>query len=140
MLIQRFGLVALFLVASPVVAQDPDAEIRFGAGIRMLRDGFPERALAEIQVALKKDPENAFYLKGLSVAYSQLADKCKATDSGCRNGHLKKAVETAQKALAFQGAPADFAQYLVSTLEGAMLVARSFDDLSRFDEAFAKRP
>ncbi len=101
MLMQRFGLAALFLVASPVVAQDPEAEIRFGAGIRMLRDGFPERALAEIQEALKKDPENAFYLKGLSVAYSQLADKCKATDSGCRNGHLKKAVETAQKALAF---------------------------------------
>ncbi len=92
-------LVALLLVAGPVLAQDPEAEMRFGAGIRLLRDGFPERALSEIQDALKKDPKNAFYLKGLSVAYSQLADKCMPTDSRCRNDNLKKAVEAAEKAL-----------------------------------------
>jgi len=93
------ALVALLAFASPVFAQDPEAEIRFGAGIRMLRDGFPERALSEIQQALKKDPKNAFYLKGLGVAYSQLADRCKPNDSGCRNDKLKKAAEAAQKSL-----------------------------------------
>jgi tetratricopeptide (TPR) repeat protein len=93
------ALSALLALGSLAAAQDPDAEIRFGAGVRMLRDGLPERALVEIQEALKKDPNNAFYMKGLSVAYSQLADRCKPADSGCRNGNLKKAVEAAQKAL-----------------------------------------
>ena len=93
------ALAALLFLSAPVLAQDPDAEIRFGAGVRLLRDGFPDRALLEMQAALKKDPENAFYMKGMSVAYSQLADKCKPNDSGCRNGNLKKAVEAAQKAL-----------------------------------------
>lgn len=100
MLRQCFGLAALLLAASSALAQDPDAEMRFGAGVRMLRDGFPERALTEIQAALKKDPDNAFYWKGISVAYSQLADRCKPADSGCRNGNLKKAIEAAQKSLA----------------------------------------
>ncbi|MBK5254531.1 MAG: tetratricopeptide repeat protein [Vicinamibacteria bacterium] len=93
------GSVVLLILTSPVQAQDPDAEIRFGAGVRMIRDGFPDRALVEIQQALKKDPTNAFYLKGLGVAYSQLADRCKPADSGCRNGNLKKAAEAAQKSL-----------------------------------------
>ena len=94
-----FAIAALLAVGSLASAQDPEAEIRFGAGVRLLRDGFPERALIELEAALKKDPQNAFYLKGMSVAYSQLADKCRPDDSGCRNGHLKKAVEAAQKAL-----------------------------------------
>lgn len=97
---RRFvALAALLAVSVPALAQDPEAEIRFGAGVRLLRDGFPDRALIEIEAALKKDPDNAFYMKGMSVAYSQLADKCKPNDSGCRNGNLKKAVEAAQKAL-----------------------------------------
>ena len=94
-----FAIAALLAVGSLASAQDPEAEIRFGAGVRLLRDGFPERALIELEAALKKDPQNAFYLKGMSVAYSQLADKCRPEDSGCRNGHLKKAVAAAQKAL-----------------------------------------
>ena len=65
------GLVALLALAAPGVAQDPEAEIRFNAGVRMLREGFPERALAEIQQALNKDPQNAFYLKGLGITYSR---------------------------------------------------------------------
>lgn len=35
--------------------------------------------------------------------------------------------------LAFEGAPADVAQGIVSTLEGAMLVARTYGDVARFD-------
>ncbi len=99
MLKQGVALAVLLAVGVPARAQDPDAEMRFGAGVRLLRDGFPDRALVEIQAALKKDPDNAFYMKGLSVAYSQLADKCKPNDSGCRNNNLKKAIDAAQKAL-----------------------------------------
>ena len=99
MLRQGVALAALLAVSVPAVAQDPDAEMRFGAGVRLLRDGFPDRALVEIEAALKKDPNNAFYMKGMSVAYSQLADKCKPNDSGCRNNNLKKAIDAAQKAL-----------------------------------------
>ena len=93
------ALVALALTAASAHAQDPAAELRFNAGVRMLRDGFPERALSEIQEALKQDPRNAFYLKGLGLTYAQLADKCKPSDTGCRNDNLKKAVDAAQKAL-----------------------------------------
>jgi tetratricopeptide (TPR) repeat protein len=99
MLRHGFALAAILTLGSVAFGQDPDAEIRFGAGVRLLRDGFPDRALVEIQEALKKDPDNAFYLKGMSVAYSQMADKCKPSDSGCRNNNLKKAIEAAQKAL-----------------------------------------
>ncbi|MEO8500407.1 MAG: tetratricopeptide repeat protein [Vicinamibacteria bacterium] len=99
MLRHGFTTAALLVFGALALAQDPDAEIRFGAAVRLLRDGFPDRALVELQEALKKDPQNAFYMKGMSVAYSQLADKCKPNDSGCRNGNLKKAVEAAQKAL-----------------------------------------
>lgn len=89
----------LAALASPTLAQDADAELRFNTGVRLLRDGFPDKALVEIQEALKKDPNNAFYLKGLGITYSQLADKCKDADATCRNGNLKKAVDAAQKAL-----------------------------------------
>lgn len=97
-------LIAVAVIAAatalPIAAQEnPEAELRFNAGVRMLREGMPERALSEIQEALKKDPSNAFYLKALGITYSQLADKCKEGDSGCRNNNLKRAVETAQKAL-----------------------------------------
>jgi tetratricopeptide (TPR) repeat protein len=101
MLRNRVGLICLLALAVPGLGQDPDAEMRFNTAVRMLRDGFPERALSEIQDALKKDPQNAFYLKGLGITYSQLADKCKPADNGCRNNYLKKAVESAQKALTF---------------------------------------
>ena len=87
------------LSAGFAIAQDAAAEIRFGAGIRLIKDGIPDRALVEFQAALKADPDNAFYLKGLSVAYSQLADKCRAGDNACRTANLKKAVEAVQKAL-----------------------------------------
>ncbi len=86
-------------LASRAVAQDPAAELRFNAGVRMLKEGFPEKAIGEIQEALKKDQANAFYLKALGIAYSQLADRCKEADASCREGNLKKAAETAQKAL-----------------------------------------
>ena len=40
-----------------------------------------------------------------------------------------------EKSLRFAGAPADVAQGILSTLEGAMLVARPYGDLQRFEAA-----
>ena len=57
MLRQGVALAALLAVSVPAVAQDPDAEMRFGAGVRLLRDGFPDRALVEIEAALKARAE-----------------------------------------------------------------------------------
>jgi tetratricopeptide (TPR) repeat protein len=129
------GIAALLWAAASVSAQDPAAEMRFGAGVRLLRDGFPERALPEIQAALKKDPGNSFYLKALSVAYSQLADRCRGNDSGCRNGYLKKAVETSQKALTLNPDYVDVRNDLGIALlrlgkrtEGKAELARAFSD------------
>jgi tetratricopeptide (TPR) repeat protein len=128
-------MAAVLLAAAAVSAQDPAAEMRFTAGIRLLRDGFPERALPEIQAALKKDPDNSFYIKALSVAYSQLADRCKANDSACRNGNLKKAVESAQKALAINPDYVDARNDLGIALlrlgkrtDGKAELARAFSD------------
>ncbi|MFO0906888.1 MAG: TetR/AcrR family transcriptional regulator [Isosphaeraceae bacterium] len=48
---------------------------------------------------------------------------------------LKQTLLRGRKAgeLQFSGSPADEARLLLSSLEGAMLVARTFDDLRRFD-------
>lgn len=40
--------------------------------------------------------------------------------------------------LRFSGTGADLARMIVATLEGAMLVARPFDDVGRFDAAVAR--
>ena len=50
---------------------------------------------------------------------------------------LARVLETGRKtgALAFRGSPADRAAFLVSSLEGAMLIARSYRDVRRFDGA-----
>jgi hypothetical protein len=44
----------------------------------------------------------------------------------------------AAKKLSFAGPARDVARHLVSSLEGAMMMARSYDDVARF-EATAKR-
>jgi TetR/AcrR family transcriptional regulator, transcriptional repressor for nem operon len=44
----------------------------------------------------------------------------------------------ARKSLTFPGSPVENARYLVSTLEGAMLLARSCEDASRFHSAAAR--
>lgn len=136
---QPLVLAALFIAATSfapgALAQDPEAEIRFNAGVRMLRDGFPQRALVEIQEALKKDGENAFYLKALGITYSQLADQCRPNDATCRTNYFKKAAEAAQKALSFNPDYVDVRNDLGIALlrlgkrtEGKAELARSFAD------------
>lgn len=133
----KHGLVitASLLAAFPALSQDPDAQIRYNSGVQLLRDGFPERALPEILAAIKKDPKNSFFLKGLGITYSQLADRCKATDTDCRDGNLKKAVEAAQQSLALNPEYVDARNDLGTALlrlgkrtEGKAELARAFAD------------
>jgi tetratricopeptide (TPR) repeat protein len=83
--------------AAAQVKPDPDAT--FNAGLAHLKDGRPAVALEEFKRAVKVDPKNALYYKGLSVAYSQMADLCPPADEGCRQGNLKEAVAAARKGL-----------------------------------------
>jgi Flp pilus assembly protein TadD len=83
-------------IAQPV---RPDPDAAFNAGLAHLRDGRPAVALEEFRRAVKIDPKNALYYKGLSVAYGQLADLCPPADEGCRQDKLKDAVAAARKGL-----------------------------------------
>jgi tetratricopeptide (TPR) repeat protein len=93
------ALVALgpgVLVAQPV---RPDPDAMFNAGLAHLREGRPAVALEEFRRAIKIDAKNALYYKGLSVAYSQMADLCVPSDNGCREDRLKEAITAARKGL-----------------------------------------
>src|SRR5437867_3311185 len=76
---------------------DPDGA--FNAGLAHLKDGRPAVALEEFKRAVKVDPKNALYYKGLSVAYAQLADLCPPADEGCRQDKLKESIAAARKGL-----------------------------------------
>ena len=70
-------LLALVLAggAATAGAQMPtssDAEARFNAGLTHLRDGRPKIALAEFQAAIRQDPKNPYFHKGLGLAYATL--------------------------------------------------------------------
>ena len=65
----------LTLSATEAAAQMPpstDAEARFNSGLTHLRDGRPKLALAEFQGAIKQDPKNPYFHKGLGLAYATL--------------------------------------------------------------------
>ena len=74
-----------------------DGETRFSTGLTHLREGRLELAIEEFKGAIKEDPKNAYFYKGLGIAYQQLADRCK--DEGCRQGPLKEAIAASRKAL-----------------------------------------
>lgn len=68
-------VVALSFSVPDAGAQMPtssDAEARFNAGLTHLRDGRPKIALAEFQAAIKQDPKNPYFHKGLGLAYATL--------------------------------------------------------------------
>ena len=74
----------------------------------------------------------------LAAEYPTLPEPMRAAVTGFfdENQRWLAAVLTEGKAdhtLAFDGAPDDVAQGIVSTLEGAMLVARSYGDVARFN-------
>jgi Flp pilus assembly protein TadD len=95
------AVIALFapFAATASAQAKPDADGAFNAGLAHLKDGRPAVALEEFKRAVKIDPKNGLYYKGLTVAYSQLADACPAADEGCRQDRLKDAIASARKGL-----------------------------------------
>jgi Flp pilus assembly protein TadD len=76
-----------------------DAEIAFSNGLTHLREGRTQLALEAFKKAVKQDPKNPYFYKGLGVAHMQLADKCPQSDARCRSERLADAVSAARKAL-----------------------------------------
>lgn len=76
-----------------------DAELSFSAGLAHLREGRTEAALEAFKKAIKLDPKNAYFYKGLGLAQSQLADQCPPADAKCRNERMQEAVAASRKAL-----------------------------------------
>jgi Tfp pilus assembly protein PilF len=73
--LRRIAVTAAVFVslAPPAWAQAVnDAEARFNAGLTHLRDGRPKLALEEFQRAIKQDPKNPYFHKGLGLAYASL--------------------------------------------------------------------
>ncbi len=68
-------LVALAFVLlpgrSPSVAQSVDGEARFSTGLMHLREGRFDLALEEFKKAVKSDPKNPYFQKGLGLAYAK---------------------------------------------------------------------
>jgi tetratricopeptide (TPR) repeat protein len=66
---------ALMVVLLPVRARAQtgnDAENRFNSGLTHLRENRPTLALEEFKKAVKQDPKNPYFYKGLGLAYLQL--------------------------------------------------------------------
>jgi Tfp pilus assembly protein PilF len=63
--------IAVLALATPALAQSPpDAEARFSTGVMHLREGRPDLALEEFKKAVKEDPKNPYFQKGLGLAYA----------------------------------------------------------------------
>jgi tetratricopeptide (TPR) repeat protein len=94
------ALVAFLSFSGGASAQvKPDGDGAFNAGLAHLKDGRPAVALEEFKKAVKIDPKNALYYKGLAVAYAQLADLCPPADEVCRQDKLKESIAAARKGL-----------------------------------------
>lgn len=74
--------------ASLLLAQSaPDAESRFNNGLNYLRNGQVALALEQFQAAIKQDPKNPYFYKGLGLALA-------------RQNKQKEAIEAYRRALA----------------------------------------
>jgi Tfp pilus assembly protein PilF len=96
------ALLAAALPALPALGQEnkgADAEITFNTGLTHLREGRLEMAVESFKKAIKQDPKNPYFHKGLGVAYSQLAARCPQQDQRCRQANLDDAVAASRKAL-----------------------------------------
>ncbi len=78
-------------------ASDPEGIFNLGLG--HLREGRIDMAVESFKKAIKQDPKNGYFHKGLGIAYSQLAEKCPPGDARCRGARLGEAVAAARKAL-----------------------------------------
>ena len=74
--VRAAALAGVLCLSAAAWAQTPsansDAEARFNAGLTHLRDGRPQLALEEFQRAIKQDPKNPYFHKGLGLAYATL--------------------------------------------------------------------
>jgi Tfp pilus assembly protein PilF len=87
--LRLLAVFAVLFVSSTAFAQAPanDSEARFNAGLTHLREGRPKLALEEFQNAIKQDPKNPYFHKGLGLAYASLKRFDDAVDA------FKKALE-----------------------------------------------
>lgn len=65
-------VLAFSAAAGAQTSANSDAEARFNSGLTHLRDGRPKLALDEFQRAIKQDPKNPYFHKGLGLAYATL--------------------------------------------------------------------
>lgn len=77
-------LASLVLAAGIGSAADqprPDPELRFNQGIQHLREGRIDMAVESLKAAVKDDPKNPYFQRGLGQAYAARRDWDKAIDS-----------------------------------------------------------
>ncbi|HEY7410234.1 MAG TPA: tetratricopeptide repeat protein [Vicinamibacteria bacterium] len=80
-------LLFLLLAAVPAAAQKADAEATFNAGLTHLRENRPQLALDQFKKAVKDDPKNPYFYKGLGLAHARLNQFPEAVAA------LRKAIE-----------------------------------------------
>jgi len=98
---------ALLLPALPALAQSPpEAEMSFSTGVMHLREGRVDLALAEFKKAVKADGKNAYFQKGLGLAYS-------------KKGEWKPAIAAFRRALEINPYYADVRNDLAAALVGS---------------------
>jgi len=76
--LQLGAALCLAMCASFVRAQGGEADMAFNAGLEHLRQGHPAQALEEMRRAIKKEPKNAYFQKGLGLAHLALNQNSEA--------------------------------------------------------------
>jgi Flp pilus assembly protein TadD len=71
----------LALGQAGAVAAQADPESRFAAGLMHLREGRPDLAIDEFKKAIKLDPKNPYFYKGLGQAFAQKRRFGEATEA-----------------------------------------------------------
>jgi Tfp pilus assembly protein PilF len=72
---------ALLALGPALLAQShPDADSRYRNGLAHLQQGQTSLAVEEFQAAIKEDPKNPYYHKGLGIAYAQQGKHKEAID------------------------------------------------------------
>jgi Flp pilus assembly protein TadD len=114
--------VALVALAVPTLAQSPpQAEARFTTGVMHLREGRVDLALEEFKRAVKEDPKNPYFQKGLGLAHAAKAGALQASrgPGGGAAGHWKDAIECFRKALELNPYYVDVRNDLAAALIGS---------------------
>ena len=115
----------LVALAGPALAQSPPgAETRFSTGVMHLREGRVDLALEEFKRAVKEDPKNPYFQKGLGLAYAKKAEELQRA-AARRNpgagpvGEWKDAISCFRKALELNPYYVDVRNDLAAALIGS---------------------